>query len=394
MPINIKFVALLALMSGLAPISIHILLPILPEIEKEFMQTSGITQLSLSLGLFAMAVSTIAYGPAADRFGRKPVLLTGLSIFVIGSLLCFWSPNIETLILGRVVQAAGGAAGMVISRAIVRDVYSREQSAQIIGYMMSIIILAPIFAPIAGAFITKLYGWQTIFICTTLIGIIALISTYIGYKETATIKTGVNFFSEIAIAFPVLIKDTNFLAYTGYASFGVGMFMVFAGGLPFVMVDYYQRPPSDFGFFIMLIMTGFLIGTFLSTKITPIVGIDKMIGLASLISLLIGLSMLAIILMGFETPWAIFGPGALMATCHGLSMPNAQAGGVSVKPSIAGSASGLLIFIQMSVGACFAQLAGMLPSTSALPVSILICFASFLAFGSFTYLIKRKQSAE
>ena len=97
MPKNIKFVALLALMSGLAPISIHILLPILPEIEKEFMRSSGITQLSLSLGLFAMAFSTIAYGPAADRFGRKPVLLTGLSIFVVGSLLCFWSPNIEIL---------------------------------------------------------------------------------------------------------------------------------------------------------------------------------------------------------------------------------------------------------------------------------------------------------
>ena len=111
MPKNIKFVALLALMSGLAPISIHILLPILPEIEKEFMRSSGITQLSLSLGLFAMAFSTIAYGPAADRFGRKPVLLTGLSIFVVGSLLCFWSPNIEILILGRVIQAAGGAAG-------------------------------------------------------------------------------------------------------------------------------------------------------------------------------------------------------------------------------------------------------------------------------------------
>ena len=168
--------------------------------------------------------------------------------------------------------------------------------------------------------------------------------------------------------------------------------MGFAGGMPFVMVDYYKRPPSDFGFFIMLIMTGFLIGTFFSTKITPLVGIDKMIGLASFTSLLIGLSMIVIILMGFKTPWAIFGPGALMAACHGLSMPNAQAGGVSVKPSIAGSASGLLIFIQMSVGACFAQLAGMLPSNSALPISILICSAAFLAFGSFTYLIKRKQN--
>ena len=205
-------------------------------------------------------------------------------------------------------------------------------------------------------------------------------------------------------AFPILLKNPVFLAYTGYASFGVGLFMTFSGGLPFLMVNLFDRPPSEFGLFIMMIMTGFFIGTILSTRLTPIMtgffigtilstrltpklGIENMIRLASGTSFLIGLSIPVLLLMGYVSPWSLFGPGALMAVCHGLSMPNAQAGGVSVNPTIAGSASGLLMFIQMSIGAGFAQVAGMMPSDTAFPLVAQIGTASFLAFASFTFLM-------
>ena len=392
MPRNFKFVALLALMSGLAPISIHILLPVLPEIERAFRSGSGISQLTLSLGLVAMAVSTIAYGPAADRFGRKPVLLFGLAMFVLGSLLCFWSPTIEVLIVGRIVQAAGGAAGMVVSRAIVRDVYSREESARIIGYMMSMIILAPIFAPLIGAFLTEFFGWQSVFIFTTVAGVVALAFTAFGYREAPRVTAGGSLLREMVTAFPVLLKNPAFLAYTGYASFGVGLFMTFSGGLPFLMVNLFDRPPSDFGLFIMLIMTGFLTGTILSTRLTPKVGMENMIRLASGASFVIGMSIPVLFWLGYVSPWSLFGPGAVMAICHGLSMPNAQAGGVSVNPTIAGSASGLLIFIQMSVGAGFAQLAGMVPTDTPFPIIAQICIAAFLAFAVFSILIRIRRS--
>ncbi len=395
MPRNAKFVALLALMSGLAPISIHILLPVLPEIERAFARGGGTSQLTLSLGLVAMAVSTIAYGPAADRFGRKPVLLFGLATFIAGSLLCFWSPTIEVLIFGRVVQAAGGAAGMVVSRAIVRDVYSRDEAAQVIGYMMSAIILAPLFAPLIGGFLTEFFGWRSVFIFATAIGVIAFAFTAPGYRETHRPSGGGGLLREMITAFPILLKDRAFLAYTGYASFGVGLFMTFAGGLPFVMVNLFDRPPSDFGLFFMMIMGGFLTGTFLSTRLTPKVGIDTMIRLASGTSLLFGLSIPVLLWMGYISPWSLFLPGAAMAVCHGLAMPNAQAGGVSVNPTIAGSASGLLIFIQMTVGASFAQLAGMIPTDTPVPVVAQICVAAFLAFSSFTLLMwsRRSESA-
>lgn len=391
MPRNFKFVALLALMSGLAPISIHILLPVLPEIERAFGSGSGISQLTLSLGLVAMAVSTIAYGPAADRFGRKPVLLFGLAIFIIGSLLCLWSPNIEVLIFGRVVQAAGGAAGMVVSRAIVRDVYSREESARVIGYMMSMIILAPIFAPLIGGFLTEFFGWRSVFLFATAMGVIALAFTVPGYHETHRPSGGGSLFREMVTSFPILLKNPAFLAYTGYASFGVGLFMTFSGGLPFVMVNMFDRPPSDFGLFFMMIMTGFLVGTYLSTRLTPKIGIDTMIRRASATSFLIALSIPALFWLGYASPWSLFVPGAAIAVCHGLAMPNAQAGGVSVNPTIAGSASGLLIFIQMSIGAGFAQMAGMIPTDTAFPVVIQVCIAAFLACASFTILMRVRR---
>ena len=390
---NARFVALLALMAGLAPISIHILLPILPEIERTFSTTSGTSQLALSLGLFAMAISTIAYGPAAARFGRRPVVLFGLTAFLLGSCLCFWSPNIQVLIIGRVIQAAGGAAGMVISRAIVRDIFSREESAKIIGQMMSMIILAPIFVPLIGAFLSEIFDWRSVFVFTILAGIISLTFIIFGYKETHKLNANRNFFREMITAFPILLKNPSFLAYTTYASFGVGLFMTFSGGLPFLMVNLFERPPSHFGFFIMLIMTGFLIGTFLSTRLTPKFGIDKMITFASGTSFLFGLSIPLLLLMGFVSPWTLFGPGTLMAICHGLSMPNAQAGGVSVNPTVAGSASGLLIFIQMSIGAGFAQIAGMLPSDNPYPMAIQICIASFVAFVGFCFFIRRSSNS-
>jgi DHA1 family bicyclomycin/chloramphenicol resistance-like MFS transporter len=378
-------------MSGLAPISIHILLPVLPEIERAFGSGSGVSQLTLSLGLVAMAVSTIAYGPAADRFGRKPVLMFGLAIFIIGSLLCFWSPNIEVLIFGRVVQAAGGAAGMVVSRAIVRDVYSREESARVIGYMMSMIILAPIFAPLIGGFLTEFFGWRSVFLFAAAMGVIALAFTVPGYRETPRTNAGGNLFTEMRTSFPILLKNPAFLAYTAYAAFGVGLFMTFSGGLPFVMVNMFDRPPSDFGLFFMMIMTGFLIGTYLSTRLTPKIGIDTMIRRASDTSFLIALSIPVLFWMGYATPWSLFAPGAAMAICHGLAMPNAQAAGVSVNPTIAGSASGLLIFIQMSIGAGFAQMAGMIPTDTAFPVVIQVCIAAFMAFASFTLLMRLRR---
>lgn len=392
-PRHIKLVLILALVSGLGPITIHVILPVLPEIQRVFAASSAVTQLTLTLGVLAMAVSTIGYGPAADRFGRKPVLLVGLLLFILGSGLCIWSPNIETLIFGRVVQAVGGAAGMVVARATIRDMFSREDSARMIGQVMSIVVISPIVSPVIGGLIVQFAGWQYVFILTAIMGLVTLTFALPNIRETRVANAQTSSLAQTFRAFPSLLRDPAFLAYAGYAGCGMGVFMVVAGGVPFLMADLFQRSPAAFGLFFMMMSGSFLIGTVISSRITLRVGLDRMVRIGSTGSMVAALFVPALFLAGIQTPWAIFLPGMVMGVFHGLAMPNAQAGAVSVNPQVAGSASGLTMFLQMTIGAAFGQAAGMLPHDSALPVAILIALAGlggFLAYNGTLFFARRR----
>ncbi|MBT6403889.1 MAG: multidrug effflux MFS transporter [Rhodospirillaceae bacterium] len=374
-PRNIKLVLILALVSGLGPITIHVILPVLPEIQRVFTASSAVTQFTLTLGVLAMAVSTIGYGPAADTFGRKPVLVVGLILFIVGSGICIWSPTIEALIFGRIVQAVGGAAGMVVARATIRDMFSREDSARMIGQVMSIVVISPIISPVIGGFIVQFAGWQYVFILTTIMGAVTLVFALPSIPETRVANAQTSSLAHTFRAFPGLLRDPAFLAYAGYAGCGMGMFMVVAGGVPFLMADVFDRTPAAFGLFFMMMSGSFLVGTVISSRITVRVGLDRMVRIGSTGAMAASLFVPALFFAGIQTPWAIFLPGIFVGIFHGLAMPNAQAGAVSVNPQVAGSASGLTMFLQMSIGAAFGQAAGMLPHDSALPVAILIGIA-------------------
>ena len=156
--------ALLAGITALAPFSLQIFLPALPAIQASFAVTPGIVQLALSLSILANAIANLAYGPLSDHFGRRPVLLVGLAAFIVGSLACALAPSIELLIVARIVQSIGGAAGMVLARAIVRDLYDRERSASIIAYLTMAMVVAPMLAPTIGAVLLDVASWRAIFL--------------------------------------------------------------------------------------------------------------------------------------------------------------------------------------------------------------------------------------
>ncbi|MBT3398783.1 MAG: multidrug effflux MFS transporter [Rhodospirillaceae bacterium] len=392
---NIKLVFILALVSGLGPITIHVILPVLPEIQRVFAASSAVTQLTLTLGVVAMAISTIGYGPAADTFGRKPVLVFGLVLFIIGSAICIWSPSIEVLILGRIVQAIGGAAGMVVARATIRDMFSREDSARMIGQVMSVVVISPILSPVIGGFIVQFAGWQYVFILTTVMGAITLIFALPNIRETRVANAQTSSLAQTFRAFPALLRTPSFIGYAGYAGCGMGMFMVVAGGVPFLMADLFGRSPSAFGLFFMFMSASFLVGTLISSRVTVRIGLDRMVRIGSTGAMVFSLFIPALFLAGLESPWAIFVPAFFVGLFHGLAMPNAQAGAVSVNPQVAGSASGLTMFLQMSIGAAFGQAAGMLPHDSALPIAILIGIAGvggFLAYNGTMFLSRTSQS--
>ena len=154
----------LVLATALGPFAMQVFLPALPAIQEDFGVRAATAQLAFSLSALAIAVATLFYGPLSDRFGRRPALIGGLLVYLAGSLLCALAPTITLLIVGRVVQAAGGCAGIVLSRAIVRDLYGRDESAAMLAYITMAMVAAPMMAPVLGGLLTDLAGWRSVFL--------------------------------------------------------------------------------------------------------------------------------------------------------------------------------------------------------------------------------------
>jgi DHA1 family bicyclomycin/chloramphenicol resistance-like MFS transporter len=388
-PVNTKLlVAVLAVITALGPLSMQIILPILPVMQDAFLVTAATVQYVLSLALLTIAFATLVYGPASDRYGRRPVLLVGLLIFLLGSIISALAPTIELVIVGRVIQAVGGAAGMVISRAIIRDLYDRDTAARLMAYMITALVVAPMVSPLIGGLLNDSFGWRAVFVFTGALGLVVLAAAAPRVPESLPPNASVQTFRGMLSGFAVLLRVPAFLGYAGQVGFGMGMFMAFLGAAPFVMIDVLGRPPTEFGLFFVLISAGFMAGTFLTARIGQRVGLDPMMRIGSGLAVLFGALMLGFVLAGYWSPWTIFLPGMGMAFANGLSMPNAQAGAVSISPRFAGTASGLLAFLQMLVGAGFAQLAGMAQDNTPLPMAVIMLTASTLAFLSAVFLTR------
>jgi DHA1 family bicyclomycin/chloramphenicol resistance-like MFS transporter len=379
-------IIILAAITALGPMSMQIFLPALPAIQDAFTVTPGRAQLVLSSSLISIAIASLAHGPASDRFGLRPVMVVGLSIFLVGSVICALAPSIWILILGRVVQAVGGAAGMVISRAIIRDLYDRETAARMLAYMVTALVLAPMVAPLIGGVLNDLKDWRAIFWFTGIMGLAALALAHPRVPETLAAPVRDQSLGGMLLSFISLLRIPAFLGYAGQLSFGLGMFMAFIGGAPFVVVRVLNRPPTELGVLLLIISAGFMIGTFITARIAGRVGVDRMILFGSVLSVVCGLVMLALVLAGEWTVWAIFLPGAGMAFANGLIMPNAQAAAVSVNPRIAGSASGLMSFMQMSTGAVFAQTVGIVQDGTPIPMVIVVTAAAVFGLLSIIFL--------
>lgn len=383
-----SLVAVLAVITALGPLSMQIILPVLPVMQDVFLVSAGTVQYVLSLALFTIAFATLVYGPASDRYGRRPVLLVGLIIFLLGSVVSAVAPTIELVIVGRVIQAVGGAAGMVISRAIIRDLYDRDTAARLMAYMITALVVAPMVSPLIGGLLNDAFGWRAVFVFSGVVGLLVLAAAWPRVPESLQPGASAQTFRGMVSGFGVLLRVPAFLGYAGQVGFGMGMFMAFLGAAPFVMIDVLGRPPTEFGLFFILISAGFMAGTFLTARLGQRIGLDRMMRLGSGLAVLFGIAMLVFVLAGYWSPWTIFLPGMGMAFANGLSMPNAQAGAVSISPRFAGTASGLLAFLQMLVGAGFAQLAGMVQDDTPLPMAVIMLTASTLAFLSAVFLTR------
>ncbi|HET6519010.1 MAG TPA: multidrug effflux MFS transporter, partial [Geminicoccaceae bacterium] len=378
---SMLFLGLLVAVTALGPLSMQIFVPSLPAIQQGFAVTAGTAQLVLSLSLAAIAVATLGYGPLADRHGRRPVMIVGIVLFLIGSVVCTVAPSIEVLILGRILQAAGGAAGMVLGRAMVRDLYDRDESARVIAYLTMAMVVAPMMAPAIGGVLNDLIGWRANFAFVAAVGLAVAALVLVRLPETRPGSRGDTAFAMLR-GFVCLLRTPTFCGYAFQAAFSIATFMTFIAGSPYVMVRVFERPATEYGLWFITISASFMVGNFVAARNTRRVGLDRMIVLGSLVALLGTLAGVGLVAAGIWSPAALFLPAMVFAFANGFAIPNAQAGAVSVDPSIAGAASGLSGFLQMAISAVAAQVIGALQDGTPYPLALQMTAMAALALAA------------
>ncbi len=249
---------LLALVTAIAPASLHILVPALPSLAAIFDAAPGAVQLVLTLFLAGIAVGQLVYGPVSDRFGRRPVLLAGLGLFLVGTGLCGFAWSLPALILGRAIAALGGCAGMVLGRAIVRDVYDRERSASALATIMMVMSLVPSLSPAIGAYLTQWVGWRADFVLLGVVGITVLVLTAVNLEETHA-PGAINLAGMIG-SFAMLLRSPAFLTVAFATAFTSTSWFTFLAAAPYLLAERLHRPPSTYGLMILLPMAGYILG--------------------------------------------------------------------------------------------------------------------------------------
>lgn len=351
-----SLIILLMVMSSIGPVSLNILVPATPGLAVIFDTKVETVQLTLSLYLLGLAISQLMLGPLSDRFGRKPVLMTGLFITAAASVAAMFATSIATLIFWRALQALGASSGLVIGRAIIRDLYSRERAASMIGLVTTVMVLAPMAAPLIGGIIDTTFGWQYTFVLTAVMAGSVLFWTFFTLPETRPDHITGGGLRFVLGESGELLSNRRFIGYVLVCAVGTATFFSFLGGGPHVVVGIMARSSAEYGVWFILSSVGFMLGNFVTSRVSQRYGIDALIhiGLVSLVAGAI-LTVVICVILPDGGPWTIFLPQLLISFGNGVFLPNCVAGAVSVRPQAAGTASGITGFVQMATGAAAAQ---------------------------------------
>jgi DHA1 family bicyclomycin/chloramphenicol resistance-like MFS transporter len=384
-PPNTFLLFMLVAVTAIGPMAMQIFLPALPAIRDDFGVSAGTAQLAFSLSTFSIAVAMLAYGPLSDRYGRRPVLVAGLAIYLAGTAACLIASGIGTLILGRIVQAAGGCAGMVLARAMVQDLYGRERSATVLAYLTMAMVVAPMVAPAIGGFLTDGFGWRANFTFGTVLGIALVIGTVRAVHETHPHVGSAVRIGDMVRSFSRLFRNRAFGGYAFQCAFSISLFFSFLAGAPFITIEVMGRPATEYGLWFITISAAFMLGNFVAARTSVQIGMDRMIIGGASLALAGVLVALVLAFASVWTPAALFLPTALTAFAQGLSIPNAQAGAISSAPDIAGAASGLSGFLQMGLAAVFAQVVGLIQDGTPYPTLFAMLLCGVCSLGTILY---------
>ena len=357
----------LAALALLGPFAIHLFFPIIPVIKADFDLTDAFAQLAFSIGVFGMAFSTLAYGTFADRYGRRPALMVGLSLFLLGSSISAVAGSFAILLIGRLVQSMGAGCGITLARAIARDVYGANQLVKAIAYLTMFFAIGGLLAPGLGGFLVDQLGWRSIFFFAGIMGLAIALGAYFIVPETRAPKRDGQS-SAVFAGFIELCRQPRFCALVIHTGCSTGTFLVVATASSTLMKELLGRPATEFGLYFAMVPMGFIIGTVISSRVGNRASVERMILIGACIAVLAVFTQSTLLLSGYVTPLVLFLPGSFMTMAQGISLPFAQAGAMATIPRLAGTAAGIGVFVQNFVGAGFAQLYGAFADGSPTPM--------------------------
>jgi DHA1 family bicyclomycin/chloramphenicol resistance-like MFS transporter len=339
-----------------------------------------------------LAAAQLVFGPLADRFGRRPVVLAGLALATAASTAAMFAATITSLVVARIVQSLGASTGQTIGRAIIRDLYDREHAASMIGLVTSVVVLMPMVAPLIGGVLDTLFGWEAIFAFTAIVSFAIFAWAVLDLPETRNASLSPASPRHFRVDVAALAASPRFFGYALCAGLGSAPFFSFLGGAPHVVVTMLERTSAEYGVWFFIPAIGFMAGNFAVSRLTTRLGVDALIwcGIALTIAGCLLNVLVYVALPGWEMA-TIFLPQIVIGFGNGLLLPTSIAGAVSIRPQVAGTASGVTGFIQMSVGAVAAQLGGhvVAQAADATPMLLLMLFFGIATATAVFALVRR-----
>lgn len=374
------FALALASISLIGPLAVHLFMPVIPAVKAALGLSDAMAQLTFSIALFSMAFSTLIYGSLSDRYGRRPVLLSGLCLFLAGSAISALANSVLTLVLGRLIQAFGAGCGVTLVRAIAQDVYGPGRLVKAIAYLTMAYTIGPMISPIVGGVLIDTFGWRSVFDFALGLGGVIALNAYFAVFESrpppAAKRSG-----NVLRDYFELFRHLRFTAFVLQSGFMTGSFLVAATAASSLLKEILHRPSTDFGFYFLLFPLGFLTGNFITSRIGNRVANENMVLAGSLLALAAVATQSSLLLNGYVTPLTLFAPGFFITMAQGLSLSYAQAGAMATNPKLAGTAAGVGVFVQNFCGAVFAQLYGLLADGSPGPLTATTAISALLALG-------------
>ncbi len=370
-------IVLLGAVTATGPVALNIYMPVVPLARAAFGVSVAAASSTVTAPIVAFAIGLFVYGPLSDHYGRRPVILAGLGIYLAGCVLSLGAGSIGALTLGRVVTALGTSAGVTVARAAMGDLYARDHMAHKLATLTMVMVMANSLAPVGGGALAEAFGWRAVF-AVLLGGGVLIAAAAWRYLPETRVHGPERHPRQMLEATLALLREPRFLAHTFQTAVIFAVFLVFVALVPYVF-QHLGRGATEYGLWYLCISGGYFAGNWFVSRYTLTLGVERLVRAGITLQALAAMLGWGLAALGLWHPFWLFAPWAVIGFGQGLALPNLTASAVALAPRHAGAASGLLGFSQQMLGALAVQLMALTSTATPLPVTCFVAVSALLA---------------